>query len=111
MDSATQDLQWILALLSASLLHAEEVAADDAGELRRSLDVVGSASAASAELPPLNSEVGLPGLETGAGSGPKWSDMLAVGWILHGFGEAVKEWARKTNISPPREVMSCNSRD
>jgi len=57
MDSATQDLQWILALLSASLLHAEEVAADDAGELRRSLDVVGSASAASAELPPLNSEV------------------------------------------------------
>ncbi|CAE7569965.1 Slc8a3 [Symbiodinium sp. CCMP2456] len=56
MDSATQDLQWILALLSASLLHSEEVAADDAGELRRSLDVVGSASAASAELPPLNSE-------------------------------------------------------
>ena len=33
-----------------------QVAADDAGELRRSLDVVGSTSAASAELPPLNSE-------------------------------------------------------
>ena len=27
--------------------------------------------------------------------------MLAVGWILHGFGEAVKEWARpEGNVGP-----------